>query len=91
MIILQVFHKSNTINRRIQNELFYNSSIRNFYESQSAEIEEYIQFKLFLQESYNFVFTFCNYPFVIDVQYKVQILEIESRSEQNERQRKIRN
>ncbi|CAK90602.1 unnamed protein product (macronuclear) [Paramecium tetraurelia] len=76
--LLQIFYKSNEKVKRIINEKFIIKEITKLYPRQ-AELLEFKQFACLNNKSLeNYYFTFCLYPWIIPIEFKYQILTMDS-------------
>ncbi|CAD8051862.1 unnamed protein product [Paramecium sonneborni] len=80
--LLQIFQQSNEKLRRINSDKFIMKEVTKLY-PQKGDLMEYRQFVSFINQQYeNYYFTFCQYSWIIPIEFKQQILTLDSRINQ---------
>ncbi|CAK72340.1 unnamed protein product (macronuclear) [Paramecium tetraurelia] len=80
--LLQVFYRSNLIVKRLNPTKFQIAEIAKLYPKYGDQLE-YFQFDSYIKNDLErYYFTFCQYPWVIPLEFKSEILAIDSRMNQ---------
>ncbi|CAD8049649.1 unnamed protein product [Paramecium primaurelia] len=75
---LQIFYKSNEKLKRIASDKFIIKEVTKLYPHQ-GELLEYKQFACYNKKQFeNYYFTFCLYPWIIPIEFKYQLLALDS-------------